>query len=105
MTSQALPFRSAAIIGGGAWGAALATLVGDAPCLSALQCADGLSCQGLTTGKVCIPGEETDGSDAPGLPGFLEPCEDHCAKTFVCGEGPVAGKCAPTLCAALPLRE
>ncbi|MEZ4266422.1 MAG: hypothetical protein R3F39_08590 [Myxococcota bacterium] len=79
--------------------------VADAPCLSALQCADGLSCQGLTTGKVCIPGEETDGSDAPGLPGFLEPCEDHCAKTFVCGEGPVAGKCAPTLCAALPLRE
>lgn len=76
--------------------------VADAPCLSPLQCAGGLSCQGLTTGKVCIPGAETDGADTPGLPGFLEPCEDLCAKALVCGEGPVAGKCTPTLCAALP---
>lgn len=74
----------------------------DTPCLSALQCADGLACEGLTTGKVCIPGDEADGSGAPGLPGFLEPCEDLCATGLVCGEGPVAGKCTPTICAVLP---
>lgn len=73
-----------------------------AACLSALQCADGLTCDGLTIGKVCIPGAETDGSDTPGLPGFLEPCVDQCAKALICGEGPLAGKCTPTICQLLP---
>ncbi|MBX3245623.1 MAG: hypothetical protein KF901_00425 [Myxococcales bacterium] len=68
-------------------------------CFTPLHCADGLACVGLETGLVCVPGEPGDGDDAPGLPGFLEPCSDRCARGFVCAEGPVPGRCAANVCA------
>ncbi|MCB9730839.1 MAG: hypothetical protein H6746_20375 [Deltaproteobacteria bacterium] len=70
-------------------------------CLSLVQCADGLACVGLDVGMVCVPAGPDQGSDAPGLPGFLEPCTGECATGFACAEGPVAGRCEPSLCGAL----
>ncbi len=67
-------------------------------CLTATQCADGRVCLGLSVGLVCVPGEPDSGSDEPGLPGFLEPCVDRCAKGFECAEGPVAGVCSKAVC-------
>lgn len=72
---------------------------GDA-CVTATQCAEGLVCLGLTVGMVCVPGEPSDGSDAEGLPGFLERCDGACQQGLTCAEGPVAGTCAPSACAA-----
>lgn len=68
-------------------------------CLTPLQCAAGLACIGLDMGLVCVPGEPDDGEDTPGLPGFLEPCTDRCARGFTCAEGPLPGRCAPAVCA------